>query len=146
METKALFAGTFDPFTIGHEALVKRALKFIDTIIIGIGENDEKKGMCSPHLRMKYIKEIFENEPRIKVLTYSTMTYDFAKTMEVDFILRGIRNISDYEYEKKMAETNRRLGGIETIFLFSEPEYEYLSSSLVRELFKYQKDISHLTP
>ena len=146
METKALFAGTFDPFTIGHEALVKRALKFIDTIIIGIGENYEKKGLCSPNFRMKYIMDIYENEPRIKVLTYSTMTYDFAKKMEVDFILRGIRSISDFDYEKKMAETNRKLGGIETIFLFSEPEYEYLSSSLVRELYKYQKDISHLTP
>jgi len=146
MERKALFSGTFDPFTHGHLSLVKRALPLFDQIIIGLGFNDEKKVMCPIMHRIKYIKEIFEDESRVKVMSYTSMTIDFAKEMGVDFLLRGIRNISDYEYEKKMAEINRKLGGIDTVFLFSEPEYEYLSSSLIRELYRYHKDISHLTP
>ena len=146
MERKALFSGTFDPFTNGHHALVKRALPLFDQIIIGLGYNDEKKVMSPIKYRIKYIKEIYEDEPRIKVMSYTSMTTDFAKEMGVDFLLRGIRNISDYEYEKRMAEINRKLSGIDTVFLFSEPEYEYLSSSLIRELYRYHKDISNLTP
>ena len=146
MERKALFSGTFDPFTIGHEALVKRALMFIDTIIIGIGCNNEKNVMYPLKYRIENIMDIYKDEPRIKVLSYNTITIDFAKKMEVDFILRGIRSIGDFEYEKKMADINRKLGGIETIFLFSEPEYEYINSSLIRELLKYNKDISNFIP
>ena len=146
MERKALFSGTFDPFTNGHHALVRRALPLFDHIIIGLGYNDEKKERFPINYRIQYIKDIYKDEPRVKVMSYTSMTIDFAKEMGVDFLLRGIRNISDYEYEKKMAEINRQLGGIDTVFLFSEPEYEYLSSSLIRELDRYHKDISHLTP
>ena len=146
MGKKALFSGTFDPFTTGHHALIRRALCFSDEIIIAIGVNTEKKTMFSLDERLEKIKSIFAKEKRIKVTTYDSLTVDFAKESGADFILRGIRNIHDFEYEKSMAEINRKLSGIETVFLFSEPEYGYISSSLVRDLIKYKKDISNLIP
>ena len=146
MSKKALFAGTFDPFTIGHHALIKRALCLADEIIIAIGINIEKKTMFSLDDRINNINEIYANEKRINVVSYDCLTVDFAKESGVDFILRGIRNINDFEYEKSIADINRKLSGIETVFLFSEPEYCYISSSLVRELISYKKDISNLIP
>lgn len=146
MNKKALFSGTFDPFTIGHYALIKRALRFTDEIIIAIGVNADKKTLFSLEERMNNIINIYSEEKRIKVTSYDILTIDFAKKSGVDFILRGIRNISDFEYEKSMADINRKLSGIETVFLFSEPEYGYVSSSLVRELINYKKDISNLIP
>jgi pantetheine-phosphate adenylyltransferase len=146
MAKKALFSGTFDPFTIGHYALVKRALCIADEIIIAIGINSNKKTLFSLEERMKNIKNIYAKEKRVKIKSYNTLTIDFAKKLKVDFILRGIRNISDFEYEKNMADINSKLSGIETVFLFSEPEYGYVSSSLVRELINHKKDISNLIP
>ena len=146
MGKKALFSGTFDPFTIGHHALIKRALCLTDEIIIAIGINPEKKTMFSLDERINNIKHIYAKEKRISVVSYNSLTVDFAKESGVDFILRGIRNINDFEYEKSMADVNRKLSGIETIFLFSEPEYGYINSSLVRELISYKKDISNLIP
>ena len=146
MEKKALFSGTFDPFTIGHYALIKRALCFADEIIIAIGVNIGKKTMFSADERINNIKAIYAEEKRISVVSYDSLTIDFAKKNGVDFILRGIRNINDFEYEKSMADINRDLSGIETVFLFSEPEYGHISSSLVRELISYKKDISNLIP
>ncbi len=146
MTKKALFSGTFDPFTIGHYALVKRALCIADEIIIAIGINSEKKTLFSLEERIENIKSIYAEEKRIKVKSYDTLTIDFAEELGVDFILRGIRNISDFEYEKSMADINCKLSGIETVFLFSEPEYGYVSSSLVRELINHKKDISNLIP
>ena len=146
MSKKALFAGTFDPFTIGHHALIKRALCFTDKIIIAIGINIEKKTMFSLDERINNIRDIYIEEKRIDVVSYNSLTTDFAKECKVDYILRGIRNINDFEYEKSMADINRKISGIETVFLFSEPEYGYISSSLVRELISYKKDISNLIP
>ena len=146
MNKKALFSGTFDPFTIGHHALVKRALCFADEIVIAIGINAEKKTMFSLEERINSIKSIYAEEKRIEVLSYNSLTIDFAKESGVDFILRGIRNINDFEYEKNIADINHKLSGIETVFLFSEPKYGYISSSLVRELIGYKKDISNLIP
>ena len=146
MNKKGLFSGTFDPFTIGHYELIKRALCFADEIIIAIGVNTDKKTLFSLEERIDNIKKIYAEERRVKVVSYNNLTVDFAKESGVDFILRGIRNISDFDYEKNMAEMNRKLSGIETIFLFSEPEYGYISSSLVRELISYNKDISNLIP
>ena len=146
MNKKGLFSGSFDPFTIGHYELIKRAFCFADEIIIAIGINTEKKTLFSLEERIDNIKKIYAKERRVKVISYSNLTVDFAKESGVDFIIRGIRNITDFEYEKNMAEMNRRLSGIETIFLFSEPEYAYISSSLVRELIYYNKDISNLIP
>ena len=146
MGKKALFSGTFDPFTIGHYELVKRALCFADEILIAVGVNIGKNTLYSLEDRINAIKNIFEADKRIIVASYDSLTIDFAKESGVDFILRGIRNINDFEYEKNMADINRKLSGIETVFLFSEPEYSHISSSLVRELISYKKDISNLIP
>ena len=146
MNKKALFSGTFDPFTIGHHAIIKRALNFVDEIIIAIGINAGKKNLLSLEERISNINKIYAEEKRIKVASYEGLTIDFAKESSVDFILRGIRNINDFEYEKNMADANFKLSGIETVFLFSQPEYSYISSSLVRELIHYKKDISNLIP
>ena len=146
MSRKALFSGTFDPFTIGHYAIIKRALAFTDEIIVAIGVNAEKNTLFSPEERIENIKNIYSEEKRVSVMHYNNLTIDFAKELNVDFILRGIRNINDFEYEKNMADINYRLSAIETVFLFSEPEYSYISSSLVRELISYKKDISNLIP
>ena len=145
MRKKALFSGTFDPFTIGHFDLIKRALCITD-IIIAIGKNTEKNTMFSLEERLDNIKNIYAGDERVTVTSYSSLTVDFAKTSGVDFILRGIRNINDFEYEKNMADVNYKLSGIETFFLFSVPEYACISSSLVRELISYKKDISNLIP
>jgi len=146
MNKKALFSGTFDPFTIGHYALIKRALCFADEIIIAIGINTRKKTMFPLKERLNNIINLYAEEKRIIVASYDSLTIDFAKESGVDFILRGIRNINDFEYEKNMAEINRKLSGIETVFLFSEPEYAHISSGLVRELISYKKNISNLIP
>ena len=146
MSKKALFSGTFDPFTIGHHELVKRALCLADEIIIAIGINFGKKTLFSLDERKTSIKKIYADEKCIKVVSYDCLTVDFAKESGVDFILRGIRNINDFEYEKNMADINRKLSGIETVFLFSEPQYSHISSNLVRELIRYKKDISNLIP
>ena len=146
MGKKALFSGTFDPFTIGHYALIKRALCFADEIIIAIGINTGKKTMFPLKERLNNIINLYAEEKRIIVASYDSLTIDFAKESGVDFILRGIRNINDFEYEKNMAEINRKLSGIERVFLFSEPEYAHISSGLVRELISYKKDISILIP
>lgn len=146
MKQTALFSGTFDPFTVGHDALIQRALHFTDEIIIAIGMNSGKKTLFSLEERLQNIRAIYKKENRIRITSYDMLTVDFAKETGADFILRGIRNINDFEYEKSMAEINRKLTGIETVFLFSEPEYGYISSSLVRELINHHKDISHLIP
>ena len=146
MRKKALFSGTFDPFTIGHHEIVKRALCFVDEIIIAVGINIGKSTLFSIKERLTNIKKLYAEEKKIKVVSYDSLTIDFAKESGVDFIIRGIRNINDFEYEKNMADINRKLSGIETVFIFSEPEYSHISSSLVRELLSYKKDISNLIP
>jgi len=146
MNRKCLFAGTFDPFTIGHQAIVQRALALMDEIVIAIGVNPDKKTFFSLDDRLDKIKKLYAGEAKISVSSYHCLTVDYAKNTGINIILRGIRNISDFEFEKNMADTNRKLSGIETVFLFSEPEYAYISSSLVRELITFKKDISNLIP
>ena len=146
MKRKSLFSGTFDPYTIGHHAIVQRALLLMDEIVIAIGFNTEKKTLFSLEERINNIQRIYAGEEKIVVTSYQNLTIDFAKQSGVNFILRGVRNSNDFEYEKNMADVNRKLSGIETVFLFSEPEYAYISSSLVRELITFNKDISHLIP
>lgn len=142
----ALFPGTFDPFTTGHYALVRRALQIADEIVIAIGTNSSKTNCFTLGERMEAIRKIYAGEPRIRVMSYDTLTGDLAKEINADFILRGVRNIYDYEYEKNIADINRKISNIETVIMFSEPEYEHTSSSLVRELMKYNKDVSNLIP
>lgn len=142
----ALFPGSFDPFTIGHASLVSRALQLVDEIIIAIGINDQKKGFFSLEKRLDTIRELYKEEPRVQVTSYQSLTVDFAEQVGAGFILRGIRSTLDFEYEKNIADLNRQLNGIETLILFTEPEYTSISSSVVRELFRYGKDISPFIP
>lgn len=142
----ALFPGTFDPFTIGHESLVSRGLELVDEIIISIGINDTKRTYFSLEKRLKAIQELYKDEPRVRVMSYDSLTVDFAQQMNAGFILRGIRTVNDFEYEKSIADVNRKLSGIETFILFTEPEHTHISSSIVRELLRYGKDISQFVP
>lgn len=146
MKKIALFPGTFDPFTIGHQSLVKRGLNLVDEIIISIGVNDKKQTYFSLEKRLEAIHTLYYNEPRVCVRSYNSLTVDFAREMEAQFILRGIRTVNDFEYEKSIADVNRKLAGIETFILFTEPEHTHISSSIVRELLRYGKDISLFVP
>lgn len=143
---RALFPGSFDPFTIGHYDIVLRGLNIFDEIIIGIGRNSTKKETFPIRERETAIQKIFKDEPRVHVLIYDCLTVDLAKQQECDFILRGIRCVSDFEYERNMAEANKQLGGVETIILYTRPEYAHISSTLVRDLYSYNKDVSAFVP
>jgi pantetheine-phosphate adenylyltransferase len=146
MKRKALFAGSFDPYTIGHDAIVQRGLSLFDEIVIAIGVNSEKKTLFSLDERINTIQKIYAYEKKISVSSYDTLTIDFALLSGVNFMLRGIRNFTDFEYEMNMASMNKKLSGIETVFLFSEPEHSFISSTLVRDLILHKKDISTLIP
>lgn len=143
---RAIFPGTFDPFTIGHYSVVRRALTFMDEIIIGIGINENKRTWFSTEKRIEMISELYRNESRVRVEAYSDLTIDLAKRMEANFIVRGIRTVKDFEYEETIADINRQLAGIETILLFTEPELTSVSSSVVRELLSFGKDVSRFLP
>ena len=143
---KAIFPGTFDPFTIGHFSVVKRALTFMDEVIIGIGINDSKRTHFPVEQRVEMIKNLYADEPRVKVEAYSGLTVDFAKECGAQFIVRGIRTVRDFEYEETIADINRKLAGIETLLLFTEPELTSISSTIVRELLQYGKDVSSFLP
>lgn len=143
---RAIFPGTFDPFTIGHASIVKRAITFIDELVIGIGYNENKRTMFSIEEREKTLRELYENEPRVKIASYNDLTIDFARRMDAQFIIRGIRCVKDFEYEETIADINRKLAGIETILLFTEPELTSVSSSVVRELISFGKDVSAFLP
>ncbi len=142
----AIFPGSFDPFTLGHHTIIERALPLFDGIIIAIGDNKDKSSMWSPESRKESIEGLYVNDPRIKVIIYSGLTVKIAAEHGADFLLRGVRMIQDFEYEKNLAEVNRNLSGIETVLLYTLPEYSYISSSIVRELLKYHQDVSSLLP
>lgn len=143
---RAIFPGTFDPFTIGHDSVVRRALTFMDEVVIGIGINENKNTLIPVEKRLKMISEFYANEPRIKVNAYDCLTIDFARDVDAQFIIRGIRTVKDFEYEETIADVNRKLSGIETLLLFTEPEMTCISSTTVRELLSYGKDISAFIP
>ncbi len=143
----ALFAGSFDPFTIGHKNIVDRALESVaDEVIIAIGINCEKKYMFSLEERLQAIQRTFQNEPRVRVEAYEGLTTDFAKRVGASFLLRGVRSVKDYEFERDMAEVNRHLTGIETVLLFTDAQYSCVSSSIVRELITHHKDVKDFLP
>ena len=146
MKKTAILPGTFDPFTVGHLSLVKRGLAFVDEIIIAIGINESKRAYFSPEQRLTMIRELFKDEPRIKTISYDCLTVDFAVQNNAQFILRGIRTVNDFEYEKTAADMNRALSGIETVIIFTEPEYTHISSTVVRELLRFGKDVSPFVP
>jgi len=131
---KAIFPGSFDPFTLGHLDILRRSLSLFDEITVGVGRNNDKKTMFSVSQRIEFIQKCFENEPKIIVKSYEGLTIDFCKKIDAKFIVRGIRNNGDFEFEKAIARTNRKLSKIETIFLLTSAETSFISSSIVREL------------
>jgi len=143
---RAIFPGTFDPFTIGHYSIVQRGLHIFDEIVIGIGINQAKKTLFSVEKRIEMIHQAFANEPRVKVQPYDSLTVDFALSVEAGFVLRGLRSVGDFEYERTIADANRKLTGVETVILFTESEYSFISSTVTRDLISYGKDISGFLP
>ena len=142
----ALFPGSFDPFTCGHESIVRRALPLFDRFIIAIGVNADKRSFMTMEQRKAFIESVFKDDPRVQVITYSNMTVEIAQEVGAQFIVRGVRLIQDFENEKHLAEVNRDLSGIETILLYTLPEYSHISSSIVRELVRYGQDIKAYLP
>ena len=143
---KAIFPGSFDPITNGHFDIIKRGVSLFDEVIVAIGVNAEKKYMFSLEDRKRFIEEAFKDEPKVKVITYSGLTIDLCKKEKADFILRGLRNPADFEFEKAIAHTNRVMSKIETVFLLTAARTSFLSSSIVRDVLRNGGDISQLVP
>ena len=143
---RAIFPGSFDPITLGHCDIVKRGIDLFDEIIIAIGENSTKKYMFSLKQRKAFIEATFKGNSKIKVMSYSGLTTDFCKNVGADFILRGLRNPADFEFEKSIALTNREMTGIETIFFLTSPENSFISSSIVRDLIRNKGDYKLFIP
>ncbi len=143
---KSVFPGSFDPITLGHYDIIMRGLTLFDEIIIAIGVNTDKSYMFSLEDRKKFISEAFKNESKIKVMTYEGLTVDFCKQQNVQFILRGLRNPADFEFEKAIAHTNRKLSEIETVFLLTSSGKSYISSSIVRDVIRNGGDYTGLVP
>ena len=141
-----LFPGSFDPFTIGHADLVKRALALFDEVVIAVGINEEKAGWMPADERLSTLRQLYNKEPRVRVESYTGLTTDFAQAIGATAILRGVRSVKDFEYEQQMADINRQLTGIETVILFARPELAAISSTLVRELAHFGKDITPFLP
>ena len=143
---RAIFPGSFDPVTLGHSDIIQRGVTLFDELIIAIGINAEKKYMFSLEQRMQFITKAFEGEPKVKVLTYEGLTVDFCRKMDASFILRGLRNPADFEFEKAIAHTNRKLSEIETVFLLTSSGKSYISSSIVRDVIRHGGDYTGLVP
>lgn len=143
---RAVFPGSFDPITLGHVDILERALPLFDEIILAIGTNADKKYMFSLEDRVRFLEETFENEPKIKVMTYEGLTVDFCKKENAGFILRGLRNAIDLEFEKTIGQTNYKMSGVETVFLISSSGKGHISSSVVRDVRKNGGDFSFMVP
>ncbi len=143
---KAIFPGSFDPITLGHFDIIQRSLPLFDEIIVAIGVNAEKKYMFSLDRRMEFIAKSFENQPKVSVVTYEGLTIDLCRKLNAQFILRGLRNPADFEFEKAIAHTNRQLSKIETVFLLTSASTSYISSSIVRDVIRNSGDYTVLVP
>ena len=143
---RALFPGSFDPITLGHYDIIKRGVQLFDEVVVAIGINSEKSYMFSLEERKQFIEEAFRDEPKVKVTTYEGLTINFCKQIKAQFILRGLRNPADFEFEKAIAHTNRKLSNIETVFLLTAARTSYISSSIVREVIRNNGDYSVLVP
>ena len=143
---KAIFPGSFDPITLGHVDIINRGATLFDEIIIAIGENSSKDYMFSIDERVAFIESAFKDNPKVRVMNYSGLTIDFCKEIEVDFIMRGLRNPADFEFEKAIAHTNRHLSTLETVFLLTSSQTSFISSSIVREIIRYEGDYKNLVP
>ena len=143
---RAVFPGSFDPITLGHLDIIERSIPLFDEIIIGVGTNSEKKYMFSLKKRMDFIEETFSHYNNISVSQYEGLTIEFCKKIQADFIIRGLRNPADFEFEKAIAHTNRKLSGIETVFMLTAAKTSFISSSIVREIISNQGDYTQLVP
>lgn len=143
---RAIFPGSFDPITLGHYDIIKRGVHLFDEIVVAIGINAEKKYMFSLEQRKEFIEEAFKDHPTVKVVTYKGMTVDFCKEIDANFILRGLRNPADFEFEKAIAHTNRKLTKIETVFLLTAASTSFISSSIVRDVIRNNGNFSILVP
>lgn len=147
MSRICLFPGTFDPVTLGHVDIIDRALPLFDKIVVGIGLNTSKEPMFSPEKRLEWINEIYQNEPRVKGAIYEGLTVNFCKKISASFILRGIRYVSDFEYEKTIADANRTMNKeLETVFLTGEPKYTSVASTIVRDIIRNGGDATPFLP
>jgi pantetheine-phosphate adenylyltransferase len=143
----ALFPGSFDPITIGHESIVRRAMPLFDEIIIAIGKNTNKDDFFTLEKRIAWIKKVFHDEPKIKVQSYSGLTVDYCKTVGARYILRGVRTSSDFEYERAIGQMNRSMNdNIETVFLLTQPEHSFITSTIVRDVIRHGGDASVFLP
>ena len=143
---KALFPGSFDPLTLGHYDIIKRGVPLFDEVIVAIGINAEKSYMFSLEQRKQFIEDAFKNEPKVKVTTYKGLTIDYCKEVGAKFILRGLRNPADFEFEKAIAHTNRTLSDIEAVFLLTSADTSFISSSIVRDVIRNGGDYTKLVP
>lgn len=143
---KAIFPGSFDPITLGHEDIIRRGVTLFDEIVIAIGINAEKKYMFSLEERKRFIEETFKDEPKISVITYEGLTIDLCKKINANFILRGLRNPADFEFEKAIAHANRRMSKIETVFLLTAAKTSFISSSIVRDVIRHNGQYELLVP
>lgn len=143
---RAVFPGSFDPLTLGHTDIIDRAIPLFEEIIIAIGTNADKKYMFTLEQRKRFLEKTYANNPKIKVDTYEGLTIDYCKKVESDYILRGLRNPADFEFEKAIAQTNRKLSSIETVFLLTSADNSYISSSIVRDILRNNGDVSLLVP
>jgi len=142
-----VFVGTFDPYTIGHDSIVKRILPLFDRLVIGVvGDNVNKPNMSPADERQEAIAKLYQDQPAVEVKIYNGLAMDFAKNEGARFIVKGVRSVTDFEYEQWQADFNRRLGGIETLLLYTEPELSSVSSTAVRELRHFGVDVSQFLP
>ena len=141
-----LFVGTFDPFTLGHDSIVRRALPLFERIVIGVGVNPAKQTLLSAEERVQAIADLYSDLPQIEVLPFDDLTVDLAHRVGAQCIIKGVRSVADFEYERAQADFNRRMGGVETLLLYAEPQWESLSSTMVRTLQHFGKPIHESLP
>lgn len=147
MSKIAIFPGSFDPITLGHVNIIERAMPLFDKIIIAIGVNSQKSGYFTLEKRMNWLQEIYGSTGNVVIESYEGLTVDFCKRKESKYILRGLRGVSDYEYERVIAQTNKTMyPEVETVFILSAPEFSHISSTIVREVLRHKGDISKLVP
>lgn len=146
MERTGIFVGSFDPFTIGHASVVRRALPLFDHLVIGVGVNAGKRYMTSTEDRVAAISRLYADDSRVTVETYMGLTVDFAERHGAKFIVKGVRSVRDFEFEREQADINRRLTGVETVLLYAEPGMDSISSTVVRELTSYGRDCTEFLP
>ncbi|MEG1910243.1 MAG: pantetheine-phosphate adenylyltransferase [Bacteroidales bacterium] len=147
MDKIAVFPGSFDPLTIGHESVIRRALPLFDKLIIAIGRNTEKKGLFEVDQRLLFIKELFKNESKIEVDSFENLTVDYCKKMNASYLIRGLRTSADFEFERMIALTNKTLEcNIETVFMLTDSKHTFITSSIVRDILRYHGDVSQFVP